>query len=680
MTEVNNEYWLHRDGRKYQDQQVQRTGAGVAIYGQQEQWLTQFLHDRAKKLGRPVRVLEFGCGFGRFAHLFAANPDVVYSGYDFSQSMVQPLYDALPEGLPVERIRVAATLGEAFPEERFDCVFTVSVLIHNSPSNAQRLVRDLLSRLEPDGQLCLMENQLASFSMRENNWHGGCWVHDHISPFADECAISVYRHVVDHQDIYVFRAATGSDAQITLHREGMEPEVVDRATIRMMGLDRIESAARGLEGEVENFAAQQAEAHDAREDMNKLRLELANKEQALVQVTARLEAGETLRTSFEDVLQLRKKIDMALLGHDPTEDVMSVKEAERKDEEHLFAPTDHAVREAFQWDALRDTSFAFHDADFDTVCHVFHQEWFGIRAAAGALPGHKLAIAESVRLSASSINHINALLREHRIARLVVHGFSANMAAFVRAMRACGHDYIYLVWHGAPAMWVFEGERQLAQGALDLVRRGTVRGMQGMRRGMDSIIGSRAFQPQLLNIAPTLQAMPKKEFRRGSSAIVLSPSWNLLHKNLVTNLLAAQINPRVAQFWTMARDLSLNNRLSSKLKVLSPRSGRDMLETMRQADLISNVSIVDCHPMVDQEALAVGTPCLRGPLFLDALEDHPYVRLTEVTNPLSVDDISAGIMRVLDVEATELSEMMADYSSGIREISLKRYLQFVELK
>lgn len=302
-----------------------------------------------------------------------------------------------------------------------------------------------------------------------------------------------------------------------------------------------------------------------------------------------------------------------------------------------------------------------------------------MRAAAGSLPGRKLAITANRTLTPKEISDIAGKLHENGVDRLVVHCFSSPMEAFIRAIRATGVEHVYLVWHGAAAMWVFEDERKLALQALGLVRKGVVRRMQGMRRGMDEVIGSRAYSPQLLNLAPNVPSSPLRTQGKRDRRIVLSPSWNLLHKNLVTNLLAAQFNARVSEFWTMANDLSLGNHMSSKLRVLGPRGGRAMLDTMRSVDLISNVSIVDCHPMVDQEALAVGVPCLRGPLFLDALEDHPYVRSTEVANPLSVHDISAAMDRVFDIGVDEMRGMITDYAQRIRAVSLDRYIEFLEL-
>jgi hypothetical protein len=94
--------------------------------------------------------------------------------------MVQPLLDSPPVDLtPVHsRVKVAPTITEAFNSKKFDVIFTVSVLIHNSPENSAALCQVMASMLSEGGELWLIENALVSLSMRENNWHGGCWVHD----------------------------------------------------------------------------------------------------------------------------------------------------------------------------------------------------------------------------------------------------------------------------------------------------------------------------------------------------------------------------------------------------------------------------------------------------------------------------------------------------------------------
>lgn len=679
MNEVNSDYWRSRDGAYYLSQQLQRSEAGNQMYRQQEKWLEAFIAERAAALGRPLNILDFGCGFGRMTRYLAGNPNVVYHGYDFSETMVAPLYANMPAGIDRSLVRVAATVDEAFPDESFDLIFTIAVLIHNTPENAVSITWRLLEKLANGGRLCLIENMLASFSMRENNWHGGCWIHDHVSPFVALWNVDVYSGAIDRQDIYVFRRPESGVAgrmSLVTERGRLEIGTDER---RLLGLGRIEEAVRGLEAEVAAFAAEQSATHDSNEDLRQSKTELATLRESVVSLNQTISLLNEKVASLASIQRLRKRVENAMLGLDRELEALERDDAERFDERHLFAPLQRRITASYQWDAARDTEWAHVDSRFDRVCHVFHQEWFGMRAAAGALPGRKLAITAHSVLTPKDVSDIADSLREMRADRLVVHGFSTPMEAFARAIRALGFEHLYLVWHGAAAMWVFEGERKLAEQALGLVRKGIFRRMQGMRRGMDDVIGARAFAPQLLNLAPNVPASPLPTPKARDGRIVLSPSWNLLHKNLVTNLLAAQFNDRVSEFWTMANDISLDRHLAGKLRVLGTRTGRAMLDTMRSADLVSNVSIVDCHPMVDQEALAVGVPCLRGPLFLDALEDHPYVAATEVKNPLSVHDVSSAMNRVFDIDAGEMRDMIADYAKGIRAISLDRYAEFLEL-
>lgn len=679
LNEVNLDYWRSRNGAYYQSQQLQRTAAGNQMYRQQEKWLEAYIADRAATLGRPLRVLDFGCGFGRMARYLSRDPNCIYHGYDFSESMVAPLRADMPAEIDGSLIRVASTLDEAFPGETFDLIFTIAVLIHNTPESALAVTWGMLEKLADGGRLCLIENMLASFSMRENNWHGGCWVHDHVGPFIALWDVDVHRGVVDHQDIYVFyRPTTGAAARMSLVADGARREVSSDER-KLLGLSRIEAAVRGLEAEVEAFSVEQAKAHDATEDLRQANAELSALKGVVTSLNETVSLLQEKAASLSSIQGLRKRVEHAMLGLEVEAEGLDRDSAERFDERHLFSPVQRTTSASYVWDAARDTEWAHVDPRFDRVCHVFHQEWFGMRAAAGALPGRKLAVTANHVLTPKDMSDIADTLRRMNVDRLVVHGFSVPMGALVRAIRASGFGHLYLVWHGAAAMWVFEGERKLAEQAMGLVRKGIFRRMQGMRRGMDEVIGPRAYAPQLLNLAPNVPTSPLPIPKERERRIVLSPSWNLLHKNLVTNLLAAQFNDRVGEFWTMANDISLDRRIASKLRILGARTGRAMLDTMRSVDLISNVSIVDCHPMVDQEALAVGVPCLRGPLFLDALEDHPYVAATEVKNPLSVHDVSAAISRVFDIGTGEMRDMIVDYAKGIRKVSLDRYAEFLEL-
>lgn len=200
-----------------------------------------------------------------------------------------------------------------------------------------------------------------------------------------------------------------------------------------------------------------------------------------------------------------------------------------------------------------------------------------------------------------------------------------------------------------------------------------------MRGGSDVTIGEVGWRPQIYNVPPFAPSLRRKVARRRDAATAFSPSWNLVHKNLMTNVAAAVHSPSVGKVWVLADDFHLPYTPGKPIERLPKLDARQMLQTMSLADLVLNVSIVDCHPMVELEALAVGTPSIRGRLGLDALEDHPYVRCTQVDDPLSVIGVSEAISRVLSVDNSEMDGMMDSYCEQLTALAATRYADFLEI-
>lgn len=338
-----------------------------------------------------------------------------------------------------------------------------------------------------------------------------------------------------------------------------------------------------------------------------------------------------------------------------------------------------SVNEEALWNAHQDCSFANQDSRFDRVCHVFHQEWVGIRSAAGALPGHKLAISETTNWSAGRLRALVDQFANLRIRAIVVHGMSDAIRQLTIVLHELGLVDIYLVWHGNTAQWVNRGELEAINMALALNQRGLFKNVHAIRCGMNGLLGKNAFIPQLLNMPPVVRnrtSMPRLK----NGVTVFCPSWNDVRKNLHSNVVAGILSDKVNRILIFAQNLELPSSTTpvDKIIVLSHITQAATIELMATVDLVSNVTVIDCHPMVNLEALAVGTPTLEGPLFLDALEGHPYKHLVRVENVLSVEDIRQAIERVLSVPEQEMHQIMDDYRVQLTETSRQRYLQFLE--
>jgi hypothetical protein len=100
---------------------------------------------------------------------------------------------------------------------------------------------------------------------------------------------------------------------------------------------------------------------------------------------------------------------------------------------------------------------------------------------------------------------------------------------------------------------------------------------------------------------------------------------------------------------------------------------------LHEIDVTVNVTTIDCHPMVDLETLGAGGISLSGPLFLDALQTHPYTALTVIENPFSVNDIRDRLVRLCQMSNSELNEIIGDYAAALSRISLERYKTFLEI-
>ncbi len=732
MNTPNRQYWLTRDGALYADQQAVRRSAGNASYRMQEDWLVGFLVQRAEALGRPVRVLDVGVGFGRMTRVLTQLDCVEYYGSDISETMVAPLLRDPPPGFEQnvrERIRIGADISTLMRGLKFDVVFTVSVLIHNAPEQASESLAQMRAVLAEAGVICLIENRPVSISLLANHWHAGCWSHDVVGTLAVDMDVDVEDGILAEHGIYLIRERAGEDRVVRVPGDSGFV-AVSRAEYLMRTFGATAETVRGLQTEIATATDEVANSRDAMElyhaadnlaaevlpDVTRVlgaaEVPVAGHVVAAVEalrpLVERIRALENVNSALEARVKSADELFHAtqqkLLDHERSsaeqasamesiawqlgvrERVARLMRAPPQDREPseiqvqaVLPSTLQDPRSVFQLDATRDIRFAQPLVGHERVCHVMHQEWFGMRAACGSLPGHKLAISSLLSPRQNDIHDASVRMRALNISRVVVHGFSPRMELWIRGLAAAGFAQIYIVWHGAPVMWVHSDERQLLESALKLIKRGIVRRIHGMRPGTHPVFGQAAWVPQIYNMPPYYRPRELRRERRREGAVAFAPSWNLIHKNLYTNVSAAIMTPGIGEVWTLADELRLPFESGKPVKHLPKLDQVQMLETMELTDLVTNASIVDCHPMVELEALAAGTPAVRGRLGLDALEDHPYVALTQVNDPLSIAEVSATMQRILDVPGAELDGMLKSYADSLIALSFARYSEMLEL-
>ena len=212
--------------------------------------------------------------------------------------------------------------------------------------------------------------------------------------------------------------------------------------------------------------------------------------------------------------------------------------------------------------------------------------------------------------------------------------------------------------------------------AIAIVRRGHARRIHFLKKD-HVMVESLSFTPMLLNMSPVVSFKFSKDSHLTGSVLV--PGANDWRKNLHCNALGAAMSRNVSSIMYYAKNVQLPFPQSKKLSHVNFVDRSSTLRLMALCMCSMNVSLVECHPMVNLESEAVGTPCLRGPLNLDVLEDHPYVRLANVSDPTNPFEIRDGIDRVAAVPTAEMREMISDYLNEINQVSLTRYREFLEI-
>jgi hypothetical protein len=335
------------------------------------------------------------------------------------------------------------------------------------------------------------------------------------------------------------------------------------------------------------------------------------------------------------------------------------------------------IEPTLSFDSHADTTYAHRDPAFSGVLHVFVQTWLGIRAAAGSLPGRKLAIAQNSDLTGDELRTLREFIGREGITRIVLHGYSPSATGMIDDLANAGlGQMIHLVYHGNIAQWHDRTERSFALKAIAAAEAGKIRRLHILQRD-HGFVGERAFGPMLFNPAPRHAQTPTAPRRRDDTVFVPgSDSWR---KNLHVNALGAALTPRISRVIHYAGDIDLPPPCRKKLRQVSYLDRASTFGLMARVGCTLAVSLVECHPMVGVESESLGTPCLRGPLHLDHGEDHPYVRLVKVENPLSPREVSQRLDHLLSVPVAERTALVADYTAMMNSIALARYREFLDL-
>jgi SAM-dependent methyltransferase len=659
----NNEYWQSLSGYTYEQIIRDREARGNKNYAQQEQFLTSFIASEQQRRGRVIGILEVGCGFGRHARYLSCLDSVRYHGYDSSASMTAPLSEDPPIELQPtnEHIFVGPDVQFALGSRKFDVIFTVSVLIHNSPDQVGPLVTKMTESLSDGGTICLIENDLVPFSVYENDWHQGCWLHNFLELIDQQWDIFIEPDKVETHTIYVLRPNSHNKRRVyklkDIDRPDDQREPISDTELIVAGLKKLKSWAQGRQVS-EKPADPSPDVHiwELEETLAAERAQFTERIERLERKLNLLSVSDYLATIRMNPIALPQQAQNSPKTADPSS-ISSV----------LF--DDHL-----------DITWANPDPHFPRVVHIFHQEWHGLRAAAGYLPGHKLAIKSDPPLTAAECQQAIGKCLDQNISTVVFHGFSSNSQELAQIMRrVLGRGlHIVTVLQSTTAQFRHRFEIEVIERLLRLKRVGVIDAIASTKPGMH-LLSDQIFPMTLLNLPPSHSQRSQAGGIKGSVLIPVPNDWR---KNFYTNLYAATSTPQLKTVYVSAEFARAEFERGRKIISLSNPSRHELFRYMRESDVVLNVTLSECQPMAALESLALGVPCLTGPLGLGDLDRHPYQQLVQICNVDSLASVRERIDNVLYLQensAENLRQMMDDYDRKLRQEALRRYKEFLRL-
>lgn len=329
-------------------------------------------------------------------------------------------------------------------------------------------------------------------------------------------------------------------------------------------------------------------------------------------------------------------------------------------------------------DDEQDVYFADSNPQFNNVVHIFRDNLAGIRAAAGYLPGHKVALPSHDLLTVDSIQHVLSYFDSTKISVVVFHGWSRSARTMLHEVRRefSKRVQITAVWHGNTAQFCSKSEFA-SVGELVKLRRGGLLDRLGSIKPDLNLLDD-AFSPRfLLNVGPTTDL--KRSLPNCVSSALL-PMHNVWRKNYFTNLYAACAAKIKTIYVTRRPECRIHIKPRASIKLVPDPAKSALLSLIQKVDIITNATLSECQPMIALEGLSLRVPCVTGALSLGKLDRHPYQRLVQIAAVDTIGAVARAIRDILTMETAhpdELADLMADYDAKLRVEAYARWEEFM---
>lgn len=328
------------------------------------------------------------------------------------------------------------------------------------------------------------------------------------------------------------------------------------------------------------------------------------------------------------------------------------------------------------------TQHAHECEGFEEVLHVAHAEWHGIRQATAACPGGKILISADEPITNEDVDFISQIISVNGYRKIVFQGYSYNADTLLVQLKArfLGGISTYVVTHVNSVQFESNFEMDMLAMIRKRLSLGTLDFYGSVKPGFSAVM-SDCWVKTIVNFPPNLPAEIRTvQYTNGLAYIPLDVSWR---KNLHTNIIAASVAENVTEVRTSNFPFGLESVLPlSKLRVIGFLRGQYLYSQMADANVVLCATLAECQPMTQLEALAVGTPCITGPLGLEELAENPLTQLCEISvldNPRTLANKIEKVIRFRNENPRETLDLIESRLSGLIGLAESRYREFLNV-
>jgi glycosyltransferase involved in cell wall biosynthesis len=314
------------------------------------------------------------------------------------------------------------------------------------------------------------------------------------------------------------------------------------------------------------------------------------------------------------------------------------------------------------------------------VVVVAHAHWLGIRSAT-----EMLALPTALRDDQSGEEWDDALLsllREWRVAQVVINGFPPRSLALARRLHEAGVR-VHCVYHGSFVQHVQnEDERRAFAAIVTGLNEGSVAGLGLVKNEMVQVateLGLRAMP--IGNMVVRRDALQGPRFSTLDGRVHIGVlGGRTLGKNVIMQLMAACTFPEVVvHVLTLDYDLPYMTHCRAEVRQHAPRPALHFQRLISQMDINLYVSMFECQPMVALESIAAGVPCIISDTSTIYQSAPALQQLLVCPQQDAADAVRGCIARVAHALGPELSDRLRDHVATVNYIAVSSFAQLLDL-